>query len=331
MLKREQRRTRFVFTKRIKPCVHPTQPDRSAFSLVELLAVIGIIGILLALSFPAAQAVRQAARRAHCLSNIRQVMTATLAYEGRGNGFPSGDNGKGGSYIVPLLSQMEEPRLHEEANHDLARGENYRDHWGHLGDESIAILLCPATDPAENRVELGSQGTYTTHYYGAAGPAGVSVDLNGETFHYRELEPTPTQGPIGLQGLFSPNSNGKFTSRRYKDILDGASNTIAFGEISGTPSRTNDTFLNRSGWAFGARYSSGKAIELYGCKTVTMGINERPTRINDVPFSSNHPTGAQFAFVDGSARFIDASVSVDVLKMLSSIDGRDTNASINGL
>ena len=134
---------------------------------------------------------------------------------------------------------------------------------------------------------------------------------------------TPAEGPIAFQGLFGLSPNGKFRPRQFKDILDGASNTLAYGEIAGTPPRTSTRSMNRSGWAFGAKYSSsGKVTEIYGCKTVTKGINEPVGKINDVPFASNHPSGAQFAMADGSTHFIDASIDLDILKILSSMDGR---------
>ena len=302
----------------------PSDTNRKAFSLVELLAVIGIIGILLALTFPAAQAVRQAARRTACLSNIRQVMTATLSYETSGNGFPTADNGKGASLLVPLLPYMEQPELEERAKIGLVAGETYNDKWGSMANTQISILICPATGPTENLAELNSQGTYTTHYFGVAGPAGFAVDKNGQSFNYKELKPTPAEGPIAFQGLFGLSPNGKFRPRQFKDILDGASNTLAYGEIAGTPPRTSTRSMNRSGWAFGAKYSSsGKVTEIYGCKTVTKGINEPVGKINDVPFASNHPSGAQFAMADGSTHFIDASIDLDILKILSSMDGRE--------
>ena len=303
---------------------------RSAFTLVELLVGIGIIAILIGLVFPAAAAVRQAARRAVCLSNMRQVITATLTYEANGFGFPTADNGRGASFIVPLLSHLEQPELHDRSDLALSSGQSYRDRWGDLSNISVPVLLCPASDNSDELSELDFQGTFTSHYIGVAGPSGESqpggagVDSDFSSYVYRELVPESPSGPIGLQGLFSPNSLGKFTPRQYSHIVDGTSNTLAYGEIAGIPSRSTKVFLDRSGWAFGAGYSStGKVIELYGCKTVTHNINEPSTQLNNVPFRSNHPGGAQFALIDGSTQFIESNIDLNILKFMSSINGQE--------
>lgn len=308
--------------------IGPQKCRRSAFTLVELLVVIGIIAILLGLLFPAAAAVRQAARRAVCLSNIRQVITATLTYEANGFGFPTADNGRGASFIVPILSHLEHSELYDRSQSALTAGESYRDRWTGLSNISIPVLLCPASSNSNEFSELDSQGDFTTHYVGVAGPSNgtqpAEVTSEFGVFNYQELMPEPAAGPIGLQGLFSPNSLGKFTPRQHRHITDGASNTLAYGEIAGIPSRSTRVFKDRSGWAFGAGYNSlGRVTELYGCKTVTHNINEPSTQLNNVPFRSNHPGGAQFALIDGSSQFIESSIDLSILKAMSSINGSE--------
>src|SRR4029453_11931481 len=124
--------------------------SRSAFTLLELLVVIGIIGILVSLLLPAVQMAREAARRMSCTNNLRLVALAAHQYHDARGQFPAGTHNpadvggvpSGGTTVfVELLPYIEQPNLFEKWDYvdnrnNVARGK------GATQAQVIKILLC---------------------------------------------------------------------------------------------------------------------------------------------------------------------------------------------
>jgi prepilin-type processing-associated H-X9-DG protein/prepilin-type N-terminal cleavage/methylation domain-containing protein len=157
-----------------RPCTSVVERSRTAFTLVELLVVIAMIGVLVALLIPAIQAAREASRRSQCASNAKQLALAVLNYEAtrrklppsglvRINRDPEFDvpiiNPLGGlrfSWAVLILPFMDEHALYERF--DLTRSILFQD--GDPYRTFVPSYMCPS-DAASGRVfqyrDLGRQ------------------------------------------------------------------------------------------------------------------------------------------------------------------------------
>jgi prepilin-type N-terminal cleavage/methylation domain-containing protein/prepilin-type processing-associated H-X9-DG protein len=299
----------------------------SGFTLVELLVVIAVIGILVSMLFPAVQAVRGAARQSSCLNNLRNVVLAAHNFEASNQSFPKADDGEGTSLFVELTSFLDQQYLYERSVEDLdaSISETTEDRLKELSSIAFETLFCPATAEQDQKANVIGQGEFTTHYYAVAGPTDTAVSSDGtRTYTYNELSPEPVGGSVSLNGMFSPDKKGHFKyARGSRDIRDGASNTIIFGEISYSSNLTA-TITDRGGWAFGSTYDTAgdnPVKELYVAKSVSESINQKKnTNVNELAFGSNHNGGANFGFADGSTRFIRDKISLDIFKTISSID-----------
>jgi prepilin-type N-terminal cleavage/methylation domain-containing protein len=160
---------------------------RSGFTLVELLVVIAIIGILVALLLPAVQAAREAARRATCTNNIKQLGLAILMYHDRKNELPPGAKWydirippdecqncaltdpnpkcciqREGTILMFLMPYLEEQSLYDRYDFRFCTDEQLLPNGMPIGSTPVATFVCPSDEPREaTEVRTGQAVTLT--------------------------------------------------------------------------------------------------------------------------------------------------------------------------
>jgi len=184
---------------------------RSGFTLIELLVVIAIIAILIGLSLPAVQKIRESASRLKCSNNLKQFGLAMHNYEGANGAFPQGRNAYPLVVSAPsrLLAYVEQENLQKLVSYDapLADPQNVI-----ASRTRVGLFVCPS-DPRNGQIP--GMTDYGTNYVANNG-TGVTVDLSGNVTGYLKI----------------PDGNGVFAQNpmRIADVTDGLSNTAAFSE-----------------------------------------------------------------------------------------------------
>jgi prepilin-type N-terminal cleavage/methylation domain-containing protein/prepilin-type processing-associated H-X9-DG protein len=230
---------------------------RRGFTLIELLVVIAIIAVLIALLLPAVQAAREAARRAQCVNNMKQIGLALHNYHQTNDCFPPGAlpsrSSAGGattdntdfSAHVRMLGFTEQTALYNAANFQYAP---YNDAYG-IGANStvtttrLSMYLCPSDTPPN----------WTLH-----GPAPVTLYISPGNNYFAcygsslEFDRSMTGGPPNGAFGYSGSAVG------IRDIRDGTSNSIAFGEWK-TGSGNNNLVTLPQDICFCAIYPAGTA------------------------------------------------------------------------
>lgn len=302
------------------------------FTLVELLVVIAIIGILVALLLPAVQAAREAARRMSCTNNLKNIVLAAHNYhDSFGQFCPSAElPGKASDTSIGmhirLLPYIEQGALNAVVTERLRQSQNETLDELALTDAllngDINIYWCPSRDQSEQE-DFTTAGRALVTYFGVTG-----AGRNGN----RYTTSNPGQcGEIFNDGVFYP-----YEAVKMKQITDGTSQTLALGER---------TYQLRTFFA-GAFYNGTKPygpgttqVCSHAAKNMRWGIttpeemgyyvqaqnappgSRKTILFNDLFFGSEHPSGANFAYADGSVHFLPSDTSVTVLRNLASRNG----------
>jgi len=211
---------------------------RRGFTLIELLVVIAIIAVLIALLLPAVQAAREAARRSQCTNNMKQLGLALANYEQANGAFPAAYGGGqwGGTWgawspQALLLAYFEQGPVYNSINFSLSSHGNGSAYTIYPQVTAIttriASLLCPSSPLPQGTYIQGKQNPGNNYF----ASVGSSLNWVGQAGSGR---------PNGIF-MYGGGSSGTSSIPNYtlqnqvpalgvRDVQDGTSNTIAFGE-----------------------------------------------------------------------------------------------------
>jgi prepilin-type N-terminal cleavage/methylation domain-containing protein/prepilin-type processing-associated H-X9-DG protein len=313
--------------------------NRLGFTLIELLVVIAIIGVLIALLLPAVQAAREAARRAQCINNLKQIGLALANYESASGSYPFGallyvaNSGLARSAGVDpcsynyrhsalafLLPFVEQTAIHDGLNFEAAAN-SVRNLTSYT--TLVSAYVCPSdsvSDPTPPDFTVGyTQGSYAAnmgtteqYFYGYNGSKNAEI-------------------------CNQIDSNGAFMFSRVfsvAKIRDGLSQTFFFGEAARDDNEASGLFNfwnNVSVWNDGLalrptahRYSVARINSRHSRAGTSLAFlttlgpidwwaNPEVVSYGQWGFRSNHPGGANFVFGDGSVRFLKESIDMGTI------------------
>ncbi|HEX8199166.1 MAG TPA: DUF1559 domain-containing protein [Isosphaeraceae bacterium] len=316
---------------------------RRGFTLIELLVVIAIIGVLIALLLPAVQAAREAARRAQCSNNLKQIGLALHNYHDTEGCFPwcgltilnpTATSTVQWSPHTRILPHVEQRNLYAALNFSFVWSDPQN---ATVTATTVSSFLCPS-DP---RKAIPIAGWAGTNYRGNQG--------NSLVYGYGESDPTRVNASM-------PPPNGLFFSNmlvRMGDVADGTSNTVAFSEHG--IGDFNNTIATEFGDTFWPQtYPATPDEAVAQCQAIAI-TNLSYQRVSDVgaPWTqyyhsvstyshagrpnarscmfpplrimtnanSLHAGGVNVCLADGSVRFVKEATAISVWRALGSRDG----------
>lgn len=329
----------------------------AAFTLIELLAVIAIIGVLVGLLLPAVQAARESARRSACTSTLRQWTIAILNHHEVKGAFPYIANRKaaGGTedvnevstayrpWVVAVWPYIEQADLSDRWNFSRPHNDTGATPIGGMRNNTIAqrllpINYCPSDRPGAFLCIRGGQLGTNTGNCGAR----QNYTVNGGTGSW--LQPRPT-APFGFSGGTVQSNFVPFCTK-LKNIVDGSSKTLLMGELRSFPSNEGVFAANVLGATMSANADAdGRGFLWTGVGGIAFSTFATPNSGVDVSYGngcradfdpeglpcqnapgglntphaarSRHPGGVNVSMCDGAVRFVENGISLTTWQELS--------------
>jgi prepilin-type N-terminal cleavage/methylation domain-containing protein/prepilin-type processing-associated H-X9-DG protein len=292
--------------------------SRRAFTLIELLVVIAIIAVLIGLLLPAVQKVREAAARAKCQNNLKQIGLAMHNYHDTYSNLPPGDPATGsyGTWQVSILPYIEQNNmylLYVDFGNFQGTKITYSNaaNRANVTSKVLPILTCPS-DP--------NAGLFM--------PFGVSMHNYAVNFG----NTTRTQGTYN--GVVFGGAPFSYNNKTFSlpGISDGTSNTLLAAEVLQGVSSGNITDLRGFTWwgpaagfegYFGPNSGSPDSLQFtsYCNNLPDQGLPCVVTAVNQFGARSKHTGGVNVTLCDGSVRFVSNNISITTWRALSTSQG----------